>query len=80
MVWSNPTAASAVASVAPGWRSGRWLMWQATQVVVATVPAPWGKCPPTQFCVPPQAPVPGPTWQTAQSFPSPWVIPETLVT
>jgi hypothetical protein len=52
---------------------GRWVLWQATQVLAASDVAEWAKFPPTQFCVPPQAPVPGPAWQVAQSSPAPCV-------
>src|SRR5437762_14065714 len=50
------------------------------QVVAATVPAPCAKLPPAQFGLTPQAPVPGPVWQVAQSCPSPCVTAVELVT
>jgi len=38
---------------------GRWVVWQATQVVAEIVAGPCVKFPRAQFCVPPQLPVPG---------------------
>src|SRR2546423_15223556 len=43
------------------------------QGFAASDEAAWAKLPPTQFCVVPQAPVPGPAWQVAQSSPAPCV-------
>jgi hypothetical protein len=42
-------------------------MWQAMQVVAATLLVAWAKLPLAQFWFVPQAPVPGPLWQVAQS-------------
>ena len=58
---------------------GRWLTWQAMQVVPEIVARPCVKYPADQFCVLPQIPVPGPRWQVAQSWPSPCVMPELFV-
>src|SRR5205085_11472494 len=67
--WSKFPGSRFAAAASPSTRSGRCVLWQAMQVVTAE----WLNFPPTQFCVPPQLPVPGPAWQVAQSLPAPWV-------
>ena len=71
----SPVAGERRASTGPTNPAGAEPAWQSMQVAgcVASDDAEWAKLPPTQFCVPPHAPVPGPAWQVAQSSPAPCV-------
>src|SRR6059036_319160 len=71
--WSKLPGRRFAAVAAPRTRSGRCGAWQAMQVLAASDDAEWAKLPPIQFCIPPQAPVPGPAWQLAQSSAAPCV-------
>ncbi len=73
MAWSKLPGSRLAALASPRTRSGRCVAWQAMQVLAASDVAEWLNFPPVQFCVPPEAPLPGPVWQVAQSRPAPCV-------
>src|SRR2546428_12063369 len=71
--WSKLPGSRLAAVAWPRTTSGRCVAWQAMQVLAASDDEECPKLPPTQFCAPPHAPVPGPVWQVAPATPAPWV-------